>query len=138
MEKLKGEERDNVTLIILLLLKMMTHTHYIFLLDTHTHTLSYSHSLFLYCVYFYMVHHFTHTIVQCTEHTKRNMKSTLVRLLYLVSELCIRNLKYYNNSWMYIGSIVINCNNTLFYYHEEVNKLYRICIPSDIEIFELM
>ena len=67
------------------LLKMIT--------QESSHSLSLS--FYTICVLFHSTSLHVHTAVQCSGfwYYERNMKSTLLRLLYLVSELCIRNLQ---------------------------------------------
>ena len=78
----KGEERD-IMLVMSMLLKMIT--------QEFSHSLSLSFCTV--CVLLNSTSLHVHTTVQCSEfwYYERNMKSTLLRLLYLVSELCIRN-----------------------------------------------
>ena len=82
--KCKREERD-ITLVMSVLLKMIT--------QESSHSLSLS--FYTICVLFHSTSLHVHTAVQCSgfRYYERNMKSTLLRLLYLVSELCIRNLQ---------------------------------------------
>ena len=82
--KCKREERD-ITLVMSVLLKMIT--------QESSHSLSLS--FYTICVLFHSTSLHVHTAVQCSGfwYYERNMKSTLLRLLYLVSELCIRNLQ---------------------------------------------
>ena len=82
--KRKKEERD-ITLVMSVLLKMIT--------QESSHSLSLS--FYTICLLFHSTSLHVHTTVQCSEswYYERNMKSTLLRLLYLVSELCIRNLQ---------------------------------------------